>query len=337
MKKNHSGGGRSIRTIGILILLCCLSVVLGAQTANKDDLSSALAGFILALNRVEDSSESSGQNLDASFSWIEVDEEDAFYCQLLFKNFRFYVLEEIPGKNRTITLNGDLKWGEGDSFNGSLSVEGAASVRSINFAGYDLSGYEDTGTVSVNNRPYDNNAFSEILENADDWVSDNQVYDADIESCLVFLSLFMAMGETDLDERTRDMDLSGGMPPPGIKAFNREKTVTLITREKGLALEYAGYTPTKIPDAALVPVLNGEVTMDYEMEDDDLEAMILTGNIRIGNSSIVLSMGFDSCRLEEGLGRFAESPQGKKNFGTVVINGKKYPFQDLLIAMDQIF
>ncbi|MDR0601683.1 MAG: hypothetical protein LBG42_04815 [Treponema sp.] len=317
---------------GITVMLLLSGRPLFAQNAQDDELVGVMAGYFRALERAEDSDADTGQNMEASLGWEMLYGEEDF-LRLSFNKFRFYVAKGDSGSDylpagSMLTLSGSLEIGE--KINGSLSVGGGAAVSSVSFSDYFPYGEKNTGKVAVNNRPYNGENFGKFVEKAEDYVSEKRIIDTEMESLVVFLAILLAMDETDLNEKIRESGTPlADIPPVGIRAFNPERTFTVVTLENGIEMDYNGYAPEQYSGSPVFPVLDGKLTMKYEIKDNSsVESVTFDGSIHARETSFVSSLRFNSCRMSN-----MDNKMSEENLsGNIVINGNSYSFQSLLMA-----
>lgn len=321
----RSKTGKTIAVIAVIMMFS--GRFLFAQNIQDDEIAGVMAGLFYVFERAEDSDED-GKNVDASVTWETRRGQDQL--RLSFDNFRFYVAEETDGpgsapNKRMLTLNGNV--GLDDYLDGRISVGGDTAVSSIFFRNYDPYQEENGGEVTVNNRPYGNEDFKRIVEQAETYVSEDRIIDAEREVVMVFVSVLMAVEESDLEEQ-----FPSGPPaiPPGIRASNPEGTFSALTRDGSIDLGYRGYTPQELSGYFMSPVLDGEIAMKYEIRGASMDAVIFDGGVRVRGMTFVSSLRFDSCRMDE------ENEDGGAS-GSIVIDGKSSPFRDLLAAGRVLF
>jgi hypothetical protein len=148
------------------------------------------------------------------------------------------------------------------------------------------------------------------------------------EGYFVYYAVLSALGETDIGEQIRASGAPlGGFPPPGIKASNPEKTLTLITGDITLEFEYSGYKPSFL--AILFPLLNGKITLTYKPSPIEGFVFVIDGSLQIGNVPLISSMQFVSCMIDEAL--------LEKTSGRVIINGERFSFRELIGAAYEVY
>ncbi|MDR1286446.1 MAG: hypothetical protein LBK08_02455 [Treponema sp.] len=322
-------GSKTGKTIAVIAAIMMFSGrFLFAQNIQDDEIAGVMAGLFYAFERAEDSDED-GKNVGASVTW-ETRHGQKDLLRLSFDNFRFYVAEETPGSGsapnkRILTLNGNL--GLDDYLDGRISVGGGMAVSSIFFRNYDPYQGENGGEVTVNNRPYGNEDFKKIVEQAENHVSEDRIIDAEREIVMLFVSVLMAVEESDLDEQ---MGSPGSPPaiPPGLRASNSEGTFSAVTRDGSIDLGYRGYTPQMFSDYFMSPVLDGEIAMKYEIRGTSMDAVIFDGGVRVRGMTFVSSLRFDSCRMDE---------ENESASGSITVDGKSSSFRDLLAAGRVLF
>ncbi|MDR1419919.1 MAG: hypothetical protein LBI86_06060 [Treponema sp.] len=320
----RSKTGKTIAVIAAVMMFS--GRFLFAQNIQDNEIAGVMSGLFYALQRAEDADEDTGKNMDASIRW-ETPRGQEDLLRLSFNDFRFYAMEETPGslsasEGRILTLNGNLEFDGG--LDGSISVGGGAAVSSIGFRDYDPYQEENGGEVLVNGRPYDGKEFKNFMEQADE----DQIIDTEREVVMAFVSVLMAVDESNLDEQ---MGAPSGPAaiPPGLRASNSEGTFSAVTREDGIELGYRSYVPQPFSGYSRYPVLDGELVMKYDIQDGSMEAVIFDGSVNVRRLAFVSSLRFDACEMKENW----EENAG----GNITVNGKSWPFRDLLAALEKTF
>jgi hypothetical protein len=311
--------------LSILVFLCFEPASVNAQTLSEDDLSGVIAGLLRALDFAYD--EEIGHNLDSSVTWKESFTKGSLVLHLTFKNYRFYVEKEDSRQKKLLSLEGEVDMDQDTgALSGTLSVTGAASVRSVAFSGFELDEYDGTGTVQVNNAAYNGNAFRDLVDDVlFTYVYEDRVIDFAIEGGFVFASALVAMNETNIFEKLEEAgyDSSSAAIPAGIQGSNTEGTVKIVSGNNSFELTYTNFTSETLTLTGwpLAPALTGKIAMGSTM-GDSTEVLEINGTLTVKNLSMVSSMNFDSCIMEDDI---------EDSTGSVTINGKGIPFVDLLM------
>ncbi|MDR1239199.1 MAG: hypothetical protein LBK27_03720 [Treponema sp.] len=309
--------GRTILAALTGVFLCYGPAPASAQTILDRDLIEVLAGIQRVLQQADNAHEDR-QNLDGSIRWEYIEKEDKNLLEISFRGFRYYIVKEEAADSRVITLSGamNLDFDE-EHISGSLTVQGLPSVSSLVLTEYN----PKTGLVTVNGSPYDNGVMEGLFDEAYELIDDNALVDMEIEAGIVFVTMFIAVTEINLEKKLNEADFDGVNIPGGIEGSNEKGTVNFSTRKGVVDISYAAYTRTDIPFYGSFPVLDGKISMEFRIDQGDADFVaVFDGSLAVKNMLLVSSMRLDACMMED---------IGEKNAsGSIVIDGESYQFSD---------
>jgi hypothetical protein len=311
-----------------------------AQAPREADLAKVTAGLLHTLERAEDSDDESGHSFDSSLSWTKnlvVREiprannprhknftKETESISFSFNGYSFYLLwQNQDGRyqtdSQTITLDGNIALAfDTYSLNGQLSVRGADSVRSIAFNNFAID--EAGGTVLVNGQSYD----ADLLRNALEEAYDTEVFDADKEGAVVFLTLFTALFTTDISSVLDSLgEEAQHEVPPGLTASNPEKTLTITSQKNRFNMKFDNFAfgNNEFYDFPFNTLINGTVAMILNLSESNFDSIVYDGSVDVQNMRFITLAKFESCTLSD----------NKQDYdGNIVINGKSIPFSQFM-------
>jgi hypothetical protein len=137
-----------------------------------------------------------------------------------------------------------------------------------------------------------------------------------MEVAALFYAIFLPMDELEWDDGTELMPASrDGLPAPGTRVSNDERTVTVEAKRDGV-IEYFTSYRSKAAWADMAPVINGNVSVSFGYNNDSVDSMTFDGTLTIGNLPLISTLEFVSCSFTS-LGN---------SEGRLTINGKTYSF-----------